>query len=459
MKNTLERLVSLGKNIGKSIQRSAKIGLFGLALASPFILANKAEASEGWILVDYKIGSFHTNGNWALTHYGDAEEGLDQYDNSYFPLFGSSGVNSKITSFVEGKELETDQRPEFSTSSANFSYDVITEGGGPVPDIDNPYLSISTNGFDEEDVSITVDGTTYDAKTVSTIPLSSLSGSGSVSFSLSNGGEDPDPNDPVVEPAPGRLKVDNIHDHFLATTFDLVYTNGAIDGEDSQDVEYKALNEIPPPVVVSRVGDKYFEVDSRGTNSEAPVYLVNALFSDYEGRINTGRDSNTLVFSFPKESEQFGDRLITFQEYLPSEEDSNIPDPNAGTFPIYDVKALIEDGEGFGAVVLPNFERRIYAGTLHDFVIRTDKESLVDYTNDGRVDLRDYSAWARDFGKVGDSQSDLASVDPNGIMYVGTRPDGRVDYHDLIAFSNLYNSSTNTDDGFAGPDENGVWRE
>ena len=51
--------------------------------------------------------------------------------------------------------------------------------------------------------------------------------------------------------------------------------------------------------------------------------------------------------------------------------------------------------------------------------------------------MQDYAIWAQDYGKIGNSQSDLASTDPNGTMYIGTRPDNIVDYHDMKAFFQL----------------------
>jgi len=142
MKRTLERLVTAGKAITNSVKKHATIGLAGFALASPFLFVNKATASQGEIVLEYIIGIPYTNSNWALVHHSGVEEDLDDHDSTYFPMFNSSGVASKITSTVEGKEIDSDIRPEFSTSSVNFAYTVITEDGSPVPQINNPYLSL-----------------------------------------------------------------------------------------------------------------------------------------------------------------------------------------------------------------------------------------------------------------------------------------------------------------------------
>ena len=52
--------------------------------------------------------------------------------------------------------------------------------------------------------------------------------------------------------------------------------------------------------------------------------------------------------------------------------------------------------------------------------------------------MQDYAIWAQDYRKIGNSQSDLASTDPNGTRYIGTKPDGIVDYHDMKAFTQLW---------------------
>jgi len=74
-------------------------------------------------------------------------------------------------------------------------------------------------------------------------------------------------------------------------------------------------------------------------------------------------------------------------------------------------------------MILPDVPRRVMTGSLlNSLVIR--QGPIADYTGDGRVDLRDYAAWAQDYGKVGNSQSDL---DHNG----------KVDYRDMKAFFDL----------------------
>ncbi len=130
-----------------------------MALASPFVFVDKVEASKGMISIDNMIDFPYTNSEFLLFHgtEGDISEGVDKYDGVYYPMFNPSGIASKVTSMVEGKELETDVRPENSTSPVTFAYTVIAEGGGAIPPINNPSFNVSTNGFADEDVFITVE--------------------------------------------------------------------------------------------------------------------------------------------------------------------------------------------------------------------------------------------------------------------------------------------------------------
>jgi hypothetical protein len=457
MKKTLEKLANAGKTIGKSIRENAKIGLTALALASPLVSANKAEASEGSILVEYFIGVPYTNSNWALTHASYAEEGLDDSDSLHFPMYNSSGVASKITSLVEGKEADTDQRPENSTSSATFLYRVITHDGSPVPEINNPCLNISTNGFSEEDVSITVEGVTYDAKTVGAIPLTSLSGSGTVSFKSTSEEEPNEPVEPNEADASGMLRIDNVHDKLGATTFELVYNDeGTEEPNDSGDVEYTRWTGVPPPFIVSRVQNKYLKADERGANSKTPLYLSQMFHSDFGfARLGTG-DTNALVFSFPDDPDKpangrFGERVITFQEYIPDVNNPEVADPNAETYPVYLIRDMIEqDPNKMGVILLDDLQGKIYAGTWHNWVLRTDAPSrevaVADFDGNRIVDSNDFSLLEESLGYSGNSRYDIAELknpaaEPNnpdhGHYIFGQGGDKRVDDLDVVAFYNL----------------------
>src|SRR4030042_1493659 len=219
MKKALESLVNAGKEavkgIGRFVKKHAREELITLALASPFVMANKAEASEGKITIDYNIEGY-TGRNLIVAHHSNSEEGFGSYDFIYHNMFDPSGISSKITSMVEGKELDANALPLNSTSTVTFSYTVIAEGDREIPPINNPYFNISTNGFDGEDVFITVEGVEYDAKTVGTIPLANITGSGSVSFVPHEIPDPniPEPNMPPLDAGPHILRIDNVHGKF-----------------------------------------------------------------------------------------------------------------------------------------------------------------------------------------------------------------------------------------------------
>jgi hypothetical protein len=188
---------------------------------------------------------------------------------------------------------------------------------------------------------------------------------------------------------------------------------------------------------VSEVNGYNLIRDSRGLGKQTPFDIAQIYFSKNPGETISifGGDTNTLVLTMPEGT--FGNRLVTLQVYS----DANTP----GT--IYDVKKSIQEGEGAMAISLLDLPRRVISGEkLNILQVRTDKISLADFVplqenglyGDGRVDLMDYAAFAREYGKVGNSLADLASFDPNSIMHVGTKPDGKVSLTDLKALCELY---------------------
>ena len=132
MKRTLERLVTAGKAIKNSVKKNAKMGLVGFALASPFVFVNKAKASQGEIVLEYRIGVPYTDSNWELVHHPGAEEGLDKYDSNYYAMFDSSGIASKIISRVGENELDNDARPDTSKTEFLIELSLVSQSGGDV---------------------------------------------------------------------------------------------------------------------------------------------------------------------------------------------------------------------------------------------------------------------------------------------------------------------------------------
>ncbi|MBP7051701.1 MAG: hypothetical protein KBE65_11850 [Phycisphaerae bacterium] len=239
----------------------------------------------------------------------------------------------------------------------------------------------------------------------------------------------------LSQDAPHRLRIDNVHSKMPTRTFQLVYEPGATEeGDDAVDGEFTDFTGVQVPLLLTKVGVKYLQADARDPSSRTPFYLEQVFYSDWGFARVSGGDTNVLAFSFPMESNGvFADRLITFQEYLPGPVDSNVPDPNAESYPLYDVRQLIADGNGVGIVVLPDLPSKMYNGTGHYFVLRTDKLSVADFNDDRVVDGNDCAVVLRDLGKVGNSMGDMASLKADGTLVVGI-PDGKVDETDVAAF-------------------------
>ncbi|MDI6448087.1 hypothetical protein [Anaerobaca lacustris] len=268
------------------------------------------------------------------------------------------------------------------------------------------------------------------------------------------------PQEPPEKPAPGRLRIQNVHEKLLTTTFELVYKAGATESpNDPGDKEYTRWIGIPPPFIVSKVGDKYVTTDERGPSSRTPVYINQMFHSDTgSGRI-AGGDTNAFVFSFPEDkgpNERFPGRTITFQEYIPDPNSPKTPDPNAETYHTYLIRDMIEeDPNGLGVVLLPDLPNRIYAGTLHSFILRTDIPTralaIADFNGDGQVDLADYELLLEAMGHEGNSRYDIARLkdpeaeagsDDYGAILIGHGGDGIVDEIDEQAFLDLMDQDT-----------------
>jgi hypothetical protein len=137
------------------------------------------------------------------------------------------------------------------------------------------------------------------------------------------------------------------------------------------------------------------------------------------------------------------------------------------THPIFDLRKVIENGSVDSMSYSVNYRQMVGIVPLPDMVrktvrldepyasleLRTDKVSIVDYDDNKTVDANDHAIWLRDFGKTGNSASDIASV-KDGKIVLGI-PDGRVDHNDLTAFeqeaARFTGPSIPFAEGFEGP--------
>jgi len=440
-------------SILSSFGKSARIGLTSLVLASPFVLVNKANAeeylAEGTIKYFIRTPSGSELVNFTLDIKKGYSEGVE--DDWLWSIPPPMGAYWKNTSIVEGKEVVGQRMPAkdepYNVSSS--AYIVVPEGyavnypAGPVYYTTSARVVQGFEGWnwevDEREV-LMPSGTYVGPTEIFIASNAKVNFTKDLSHPIWQEPEpepnepEPEPPEPEPEPEQSMLKIESVHRNGLPSSdFKLMYRQGGTErANDWRDKEYVPAG---TPAIVSRVGDKYLETDARPLKSKTPVYLEQMFPFDPQGAY-LGK-TNELLFSFPEPAnEEFGNRKITFQEYVPGEGDPNIPDPNAGTFPVYDVRSLIQDGNGFGVVVLPDVGETNSVG--HNFILQTNKPSIIDYNNDGKVDMNDFAIWAQDYKKSGNSQSDIASVDEDGNLHIGTRPDGNVDNYDLGAFAQEY---------------------
>jgi len=453
MKKKLETIVKAGRDLSKSIKssfgKSARIGLTSLVLTSPFILTNRINAEEYFAEGTIKYFIRTPSGNELVNFTLDIKKGYSGgvEDDWLWGIPPPMGAYWKNTSIVEGKEVMGQRMPakdEPYNVSSNISV-VVPEGHTWNP-LGNTHTTSARviSGFegwnwevDEREV-LMPSGTYVGPTEIFIASNAKVNFTKDLSHPIWQEPEpepnEPEPPEPEPEPEQSMLKIESVHNNGLhSSDFTLMYRQGGTErATDFRDKEYVPAG---TPAIVSRVDNKYLETDARPIKSKTPVYLEQMFPFDHQGAY-LGK-TNELLFSFPEPSnEEFGNQKITFQEYVPDEGDPNIPDPNAGTFPVYDVRALIQDGNGFGVVFLPDVGENNSVG--HNFILQTNKPSIIDYNNDGKVNIKDFAIWAQDYRKIGNSQSDIASVDEDGNLQVGTRPDRSVDNHDLGAFAQEY---------------------
>jgi hypothetical protein len=476
-------------NHTNSISSTARIVLVSLAPISLLLTTLSTNRARGEEYIEGSVGaSVSLDGvggaSCGTSFIKGASSGLDEFDHLYYEIPSPTDAYVKAVGSVDGNPAYIVSNPPLpkvvgSSGGAGFSCSFVV-GEGKMVVLDNASYSFSASGS-IDGCRVTVNG--VDLSSGEEISGGTISGTftegeysiGDIDISVEyigtggNGEEpnNPDPNTPdpniPLDAGPHILRIDNVHEKLPTKTFKLVYKLGATEGIDSFDQEYTLFSGVPPPFIVSQVGDKYLTVDNRDTKSRSQVFFKQMAYSDYGFSRISGGDTNALVFSFPSDegtNHKFGERILTFQEYAP---DANAPDanepnsPNAsepnisatsfpepnGTYPVYLIRELIEDGNGLGVVALPNFERRIYNGTLHNFILRTDSSSrelaVGDFNKDGKVDANDCNALTSAMGHAGNSVYDIASADPNdpNVLYIGIRPDKKVDECDKKAIYQL----------------------
>jgi len=480
MKKTLERMVNAGKEavkgIGRFVKRHAREELFALALASSLVMVNKTEAKyiEGYVAITHNVENLGGSNVTGIDFIEGASYGWDRFDHAYYELPFPDDAHVKAVGSIEGREAESVALPPLidtagSSASESFSGSIVVNDGRSVTLTNAPhYLTWSISGL--EGCSVYVNG--VNARTNSRLDFENLTGefpegehstaswNVSVEYVRTNGGDpnNPDPNQPIVVNAPGRLLIDNVHKKSPTSTFFLIHKVGASDEpNDSGDKEYIIQGEVTPPYIVSQVLDKktgqykYLTTDVRSPDTNEPVFFQQRIHSDFGFARISGGDTNALVFSIPEDTttsgtttngvnKKFGDRVITFQEIYRT-------DPNDPNFYEEGSKVLVrdlieEDSNGLGVYLLPDLERKIPSGAIHDSRIEffpTRALAMADFDRNGRVDANDCSMLEGALGYVGTSMYDIASPDVNdpNILYIGTRPDGKVDASDAKAFGIL----------------------
>jgi len=139
MKNGLEKIVELGKHMGRTIKNNATIGIL-LAGASVAGFNSRCLGNEeifGKLAVqnyvydaDFRKQSFYIVHCLGATEYYEGDGGFDiDYSNILFP---PSGEKTKIISRIPGWELINDARSNNSLTQADLELAIHTQWGGPL---------------------------------------------------------------------------------------------------------------------------------------------------------------------------------------------------------------------------------------------------------------------------------------------------------------------------------------
>ncbi len=146
----------------------------------------------------------------------------------------------------------------------------------------------------------------------------------------------------------GSLEIDNlINRGYTSSSLGFAHYPGASEGTDDYDSRYYAMFD-PSGIaskIISKVESYELDADVRPVESKTEVYLELSLVSQ-SGKNLKINSPNELRVSMPLEGYDFGSQTLTFQQYN--------PDDPSESYPEYDIKKLIEDGNGAGTIKLPD---------------------------------------------------------------------------------------------------------
>jgi len=431
----LESLVNAGKNIGRLIEKNAKLGLLSGALVLGS--AGNIFASRGTIEVANRIDIPYTSSICRIVHSttADALEGKDSHDNIYGPSYNPSGVASFITSSVGGYKLDNDVRPENSTSSISLSLGLVFESGSGQITSSN-YLSISCEGFDGEDVY--VNG--QDAKKTSTIQLPNLVNQGSgtygsveVSFSPHTPPEPNEPNNPPIEPnepgIPGNgtslkkagIIIENHVPAFLESQhgrFKFVQMNTALNGVDPNDVLYVPTNSGSKIVSITKGNSRRVsEYSTQAVPLEGFYDVILQLSTN--GNRNVTSDNEFVISSLEKGPIN---QKISLQQFNPLYSNEQ--------HVVYGLADAARTNQG--RIRISRLENQ-RPGVPYSFWRISENTLRADVNGDGKMTLEDVALEEASIGLQGDDlRGDIASSN-------GWSPDGLIDAKDVAVAITEYN--------------------
>ncbi len=162
------------------------------------------------------------------------------------------------------------------------------------------------------------------------------------------GGGDETPESPPVEGFNGALEIDNVISRdYTSSNLGLVHYSEAEEGLDKYDSNYYAMFDSSgiASKIISRVGENELDNDARPDTSKTEFLIELSLVSQSGGDVSIS-SPNELRVLMPLEGYTFGSQKLVLQQYDPDDPSEIIAD--------YDVRELIEEGEGVGIIKLPD---------------------------------------------------------------------------------------------------------